>query len=391
MATLEATRYTIPLDPKGIKEELRTKYRTLTSWRETTAQSLTKRRSCREEGGRTSRESKYSKTSRLADEKPRNPPKEDLAALDLSSLRSSVKRSSLQQSILEDGPEVKLKRRDRLKHSRSPLEIVRHYVRYETFEPTTEELKLVETFMRKHPVMLMHLKNDELEQCLSVAYELLNMAVDFNAMRFLCLLLDFIGKICLYMGDFGKSAFFFEQLRIACTYNKNNQLKVDALIGLAKNATHMKMYRESHIILKKALQYSWAVGNEDKELLIYDLMGINYYYLGQLKKAAYFHNRFMLGRLELPESATKRISFEILNDYQQLVHIVESENLTSLFLEFMTLPIYNVSRIPNCSKKVYENYSSDGSSPRKVKDIEHFNQVDFDAEKLIARLLCEDK
>jgi tetratricopeptide (TPR) repeat protein len=186
--------------------------------------------------------------------------------------------------------------------------------------------------MQKHPIMLQLLKNDELLPCLEISYELLNMAVDFNSMKFLCLLIDFIGNICLYAQDFGRSTFFFEQLRLACSYSKNYKLKVDALIGLAKNATSLKMYKESHIILKKALQYAWAVANEDKELLIYDMMGISYYYMGQLKKAEYFHSRFVLGKLELSSSATKSISFEILNDYHQHLQVVETENLTTLFL-----------------------------------------------------------
>lgn len=115
--------------------------------------------------------------------------------------------------------------------------------------------------MKKQSIMLFHLRNDELSESLNIAYELLNMAVDFNSMRFLCLLIDFIGNLCLYAEDCDKSVFFFEQLRIACTYNRNHQLKVDALVGLARNATKLKMYKESHILLKKALQYTWAVGN----------------------------------------------------------------------------------------------------------------------------------
>lgn len=82
------------------------------------------------------------------------------------------------------------------------------------------------------------------------------------------------------------------------------------------------MYRESHLLLKKALQYAWELNNSDKELYIYDLIGLNYFYTGNLAKADYFHNRFALGATELSDSATKRISFEILNDYHLHLNII---------------------------------------------------------------------
>jgi|JI6StandDraft_1071083.scaffolds.fasta_scaffold00480_36 hypothetical protein len=183
------------------------------------------------------------------------------------------------------------------------------------------------------------------------------MAVDLNSMRYLCLLIEFTAEICFEMEDYHRSAFFFEQLRVACTNSRSYELKIDALIGLARNACRLKMYRESHLLLKKALQYAWELGNEDKELYIYDLIGLNYFYTGTLPKAEYFHNRFVLGATELPDSATKRISEEILNDYHHHLNIIEFAEVSSLFLQFLSLPIYNLTMLPCFSDRVYPNYS----------------------------------
>lgn len=47
------------------------------------------------------------------------------------------------------------------------------------------------------------------------------MAVDLNSMRYICLLIEFAAEICYEMEDYNRSTFYFEQLRIACTYNRS--------------------------------------------------------------------------------------------------------------------------------------------------------------------------
>lgn len=122
------------------------------------------------------------------------------------------------------------------------------------------------------------------------------------------------------------------------------------------------------MLLKKALQYAWKLNNEDKELYIYDMIGLNYFYTGNLSKAEYFHNRFVLGALEMPDSATKRISFEILNEEHLHLNVLEFSDVSSLFLQFLSLPISNLATLPCFSDKVYPNYT-EGKSPRLNKHI----------------------
>jgi len=57
--------------------------------------------------------------------------------------------------------------------------------------------------------------------------------------------------------------------------------------------------------LKKMLRLALAVGNKDKELVAYDLLGIQYYYLGNLEVASYFHQKMALGETE-PDNSPQR-------------------------------------------------------------------------------------
>ena len=50
-------------------------------------------------------------------------------------------------------------------------------------------------------------------------------------------------------------------------------------------------YKWAIIFYRKALQYSWLFNNYEKEVMIYDQMGIIYFLDGQVKKASYYHTR----------------------------------------------------------------------------------------------------
>ena len=48
----------------------------------------------------------------------------------------------------------------------------------------------------------------------------------------------------------------------------------------------------------KMLQMSWVCNQGRYELLAYDLIGLQYYYLGDLERAKQFHNKMAEGRIE---------------------------------------------------------------------------------------------
>ena len=70
----------------------------------------------------------------------------------------------------------------------------------------------------------------------------------------------------------------------------------------------------------------------ETELLIYDYIGTALYYQGEVKESRYYHHRFSQGEYEHPESAIKKISAEMLLDYENHLMSLEKKNLTSLFL-----------------------------------------------------------
>lgn len=58
-----------------------------------------------------------------------------------------------------------------------------------------------------------------------------------------------------------------------------------------------------------------------------------------MAQSSYYHNKFVNSVLEPSSSFAKKISEEILNDYDRHIESLEHSNLDSLFLEYIRLPI----------------------------------------------------
>lgn len=50
-------------------------------------------------------------------------------------------------------------------------------------------------------------------------------------------------------------------------------------------------------LLRKALEYAWFTGDVQKELELYDRLGIVHYVSGDVEKADYYHRRFSESQL----------------------------------------------------------------------------------------------
>lgn len=55
------------------------------------------------------------------------------------------------------------------------------------------------------------------------------------------------------------------------------------------------------------------VNNNEMEIVIFDMLGTNYYYSCDLKTANFYHERAMLDDNELPDSENKVLSLKNIN------------------------------------------------------------------------------
>ncbi len=94
--------------------------------------------------------------------------------------------------------------------------------------------------------------------------------------------------------------------------NQNFKCKTKALFNLANIGSQQYLYENSIKILKKALEYSWLCRDIDLELDIYERIGQNYFYLGMIQEAVFYHNKFILGDTELDNSPIRAISCSLI-------------------------------------------------------------------------------
>ncbi|EAS03967.2 proteindeformylase family protein (macronuclear) [Tetrahymena thermophila SB210] len=89
------------------------------------------------------------------------------------------------------------------------------------------------------------------------------------------------------------------------------KMKIYELIGQAYN--QIQRPKLSIIYQIKVLRLSWLLQNENHELKAYDQLGKCYYYLGDLEKAYYYHEKMMIGEIEKDQSIIQLSNSKLLN------------------------------------------------------------------------------
>jgi hypothetical protein len=59
-------------------------------------------------------------------------------------------------------------------------------------------------------------------------------------------------------------------------------MKIHASVMIAKMLSNVKKHSKSIILLKKGLQYAWYIEEPEEEIKIYELLGIEYFNLGDI-------------------------------------------------------------------------------------------------------------
>lgn len=123
--------------------------------------------------------------------------------------------------------------------------------------------------------------------------------------QFYCL--KVAGKIAFVRKDLVKAERIFKQYKLLCeTYNLLSN-KATAYKNLGKCAQEKQNYRSALNYFIKMLQFAWLCNNQDHELYAYDLIGLQYFYLGDVDKSTYFHHRVVVGKIEEETSNIRQI------------------------------------------------------------------------------------
>jgi hypothetical protein len=70
----------------------------------------------------------------------------------------------------------------------------------------------------------------------------------------------------------------------------------------------MKEYKKAIVCFKKQLQLAWFTSNLEQEMIAFDSLSLQYFYIGDVDKAKYYDDRARRGKFETNFSIVKKMS-----------------------------------------------------------------------------------
>lgn len=116
----------------------------------------------------------------------------------------------------------------------------------------------------------------------------------------------------MYCKQFEYALNVFKYLLKYCKHEEkpNEALKVFFNIGTWYRLS--KDHLKAKNILKKVLQKAWINDNKELELKVYELLGYEHYYLGNIEKSKYYCERYQRGILEAKNSVIRNVYIQDL-------------------------------------------------------------------------------
>ena len=112
-------------------------------------------------------------------------------------------------------------------------------------------------------------------------------------------------KLIYMLHDVYKSIILYKNCKKLATNFSIFHCMISCYKGLGRCFQTLKQYSLALTYFSKMLQCSWKINDKDHEILAYDLIGMQYYYMGDLEKSKYYHQRMVNGEFE-PESSNVR-------------------------------------------------------------------------------------
>lgn len=181
------------------------------------------------------------------------------------------------------------------------------------------------------------------------------------------------GNIYLHLEDLKNALISYRNLKGIAEYNCDYLDKILAYQKIGNCYKLLKHYKLALTNYKKMLQLSWDIKSMKYELLAYDFIGMQYYYLGDIERARYYHERMWRGISEDVKSPVRKIS-------QQNLKLKRKSRLQEIYPQLNKQNRSSMSRLATSSHIAremgqYASYisgdedESDLPSPRGISSI----------------------
>ncbi|KAL4465846.1 hypothetical protein ABPG74_004083 [Tetrahymena malaccensis] len=226
--------------------------------------------------------------------------------------------------------------------SNSPVQKSLQSLNVESILKSNEDCnRFLRHYFNKVEMLFTSIERKDMDHIILLVINLLDLLVEMNEINLFCQFVLFLGYTAKDFNHLDKAIFFFQQVDLLANLFRRWAIKSEALIKLAECAKELKLYDSSILILKKALQFVWLTKDHDRELSIYDNLGLNYFYLGDLENAFYYHEKYMKGETEGEQTATKQLSLKNI-EFFEMKQYRKQNKFTKLVMINLSLPIKNI-------------------------------------------------
>lgn len=106
-----------------------------------------------------------------------------------------------------------------------------------------------------------------------------------------------------------KNAFkLFKKLKKDCEYEHSYKEKIICYQRIGRIQRAKRNYAEAVRAFKKMMSLAWMERDTTLEAKAYEELAVDYFYLGEIGKSEYYHERFMRGKTENDTSIAKSVA-----------------------------------------------------------------------------------
>lgn len=96
-----------------------------------------------------------------------------------------------------------------------------------------------------------------------------------------------------HFGQFESAIMAIERIKDIAEDSNDSVLLIQVWHNLAEYYTKLKKTQEALFCLQRMLQYAWIQNDKQAEVKAYDMLGIQFFNLGDIPKSNYYHNKAM--------------------------------------------------------------------------------------------------
>ncbi|CAI2386636.1 unnamed protein product [Moneuplotes crassus] len=151
------------------------------------------------------------------------------------------------------------------------------------------------------------LDREKYETCIMKLHKLIEICLSASDIE--CLKKAHFLAACVFVnkGNSRQAIKHYQYLRNIVEATHDNALKCHVYTEMGLCYQQLKEFKKAIRCFKKLLETSWKIEDKYQEARSFDYLGIQYFYLGNIERANYYHSRWLNGSYESNSSNIRRV------------------------------------------------------------------------------------